>query len=111
MKFNAQDYPGDYAMVVESDDEIREFAEVLHAQGLRWCSGLPYVPPRFGVTIYAFNKGTYWTFPVEVVRSEWPQYKLLYWKDFRDGDDPSITLNFEDIFEPKTQRSENQIHV
>lgn len=106
MKFNVKDYSGDYAMVVESYEEACEFAQVLHDQGMLWSNGMQYVNsfalPR--VKAFDFNRGRYWSSPVEFVRARWPQYKLLYWKDFRDGDVPSITLNFEDIFGLETEK-------
>lgn len=106
MKFNVKDYPGDYVMVVESYEEACEFAQVLHNQGMLWSSGMPYVnsPTLSYVKVFAFNTGTYWSSSVEYVQARRPQYKFLYWKDFRNGDVPSITLNFEDIFELKTEK-------
>lgn len=106
MKFNVKDYPGDYVMVVESYEEACEFAQVLHNQGMLWNSGMPYVNSFVlpYVKVFDFNRGTYWSSPVKYVRVQRPQYKFLYWKDFRDGDVPSITLNFEDIFELKTEK-------
>lgn len=106
MKFNVKDYPGDYVMVVESYEEACEFAQVLHDQGRRWSSGLPYIGSLAlrHVKIFVFNAGTYCSSPVECVQARRPQYKFLYWKDFRNGDVPSITLNFEDIFELKTEK-------
>lgn len=106
MKFNVKDYPGDYVMVVESYEEACEFAQVLHDQGRRWSNKTPYIGSlalRY-VKVFEFNRGTYWPSPVERVRTRGPQYKFLYWRDFRDGDKPSITLNFEDIFELKTEK-------
>lgn len=100
MKFNVKDYPGDYAMVVESYEEACEFAQVLHNQGMLWKSGMPYVnsPALSYVKVFAFNTGTYWSSSVERARAQRPGYKFLYWRDFRDGDKPSITLKFDDIF-------------
>ena len=39
MRFNVNDYPGDYVMLVDSSNEAAEFAEVLNAQGKTLYSG------------------------------------------------------------------------
>lgn len=100
MKFNVKDYPGDYVMVVESYEEACEFAQVLHNQGMLWNSGMLYVNSLAlsYVKVFVFNTGMYWSSSVEHVRAQRPGYKFLYWRDFRDGDKPSITLKFDDIF-------------
>lgn len=100
MKFNVKDYPGDYVMVVESYEEACEFAQVLHNQGMLWNSGMLYVNSLAlsYVKVFAFNAGTYWSSSVERVRALRPQYKFLYWRDFRDDAKPSIALKFDDIF-------------
>lgn len=108
MKFNVKDYPGDYVMVVESYEEACEFAQVLHDQGMRWSNKLPYIDSGSlalrHVKVFDFNRGTYWSSPVEYVQARRPKYKFLYWSDFKDDAAPSITLNFEDIFELKTEK-------
>lgn len=43
MKFNVNDYPGDYVMFCDSSDEAAEFAEVLNAQGKTLLSGSSYL--------------------------------------------------------------------
>lgn len=82
MKFNVKDYPGDYAMLVDSREDIESFCKILDAQGRTWVDGRSY----------------------REYMSYYPQYTFLRWSDFKNDATPSITLNFEDIFGLKTEK-------
>lgn len=99
MGFNVNDYPGDYAMLVDSREDSKEFARVLDSQGRTWSSGISYmkVLPN-GMTCFFFNRGTWCEFSEKYLRSHYPHFTFLHWSDFKDDAKPSITLKFDDIF-------------
>lgn len=105
MRFNINDYPGNYAMLVDSREDIESFCKILDAQGRTWVDGRSYreYMPH-STTCFFFNRGTRYTLSERCIRLYCPQYTLLRWSDFKNDAAPSITLNFEDIFELKTEK-------
>lgn len=98
MKFNVNDYPGDYVMFCDSSDETAEFAEVLNAQGKTLHSGSSYLTTPHHIRAFFFNSGTYSRFADEkTVHRYRPRCRILRWKDF-SSETPDFPLKFEDIF-------------
>lgn len=98
MKFNVNDYPGDYVMFCDSSDEAAEFAEVLNAQGKTLLSGSSYLTIPHYARAFFFNSGTYSRFANEkTVDSYRSGCRILHWKDFSQ-EEPGVLLKFEDIF-------------
>lgn len=96
MKFNVNDYPGDYVMFCDTFDEAMEFAEVLNAQGKTLRSGSSYLTISHCARAFFFNSGTYSRFAGDV-HSYRPGCRILHWKDFSQ-EEPDVLLKFEDIF-------------
>lgn len=98
MKFNVNDYPGDYVMFCDSSDEAAEFAEVLNAQGKTLHSGSSYLTIPHYARAFFFNSGSYSRFAAEeFVRRYHPGCRILHWKDF-SHEAPDVPLKFDDIF-------------
>lgn len=98
MKFNVNDYPGDYVMFVDSSNEAAEFAEVLNAQGKTLHNGSSYLTIPHYVRAFFFNSGVYSRFAGEkAAHSYRPGCRILHWKDF-SSETPDFPLKFEDIF-------------
>lgn len=98
MKFNVNDYPGDYVMFCDSSNETAEFAEVLNAQGKTLHSGSSYLTAPHHIRAFFFNSGTYSRFADEkTVHRYRPRCRILRWKDF-SSETPDFPLKFEDIF-------------
>lgn len=93
MKFNLNDYKGEYAMHCNTKEEAENFCRFLHQNGRRWCNGNSYLQSdnwdRFKIdTIYYFNLGTY-------SKAEYVNYVILEWSDFmeNEGAVSEFTLN------------------
>lgn len=100
MKFNVNDYPGDYAMLCDSSDEAAEFAEVLNAQGRTLRGGRSYLELLAvrGARAFFFNEGTWAPNADEkAIKSCFPRCRILHWKDF-SHEAPDVPLKFDDIF-------------
>lgn len=98
MKFNVNDYPGNYVMFCDTSDEAMEFAEVLNAQGKTLHSGSSYLTIPHYARAFFFNIGVYSRFAGEkTVHSYHPGCRILHWKDF-SSETPDFPLKFEDIF-------------
>lgn len=97
MKFNVNDYPGNYVMFCDTSDEAMEFAEVLNAQGKTLHSGSSYLTIPHYTRAFFFNRGTYSRFADETIVDRCPGYRILHWKDF-SHEAPDVLLKFEDIF-------------
>jgi len=85
MKFNFNDYKGDYVMHCKTEEEAEEFCKLMHEDGRKWCSGESYVE-RLTWDIYKmdmcynFNSGKYCDVPFYIRRD----YKVLEWADFKE---------------------------
>lgn len=84
MRFNIDDYPGDYAMHCKTLREARSFLAHLVSLGRTWNGGESYLgcanwsDKHEEETAYAFNEGRYANF-------EWYKnhgYQILEWSDF-----------------------------
>ena len=83
MKFDINNYKGEYAMHCVTEEEAREFCNYLHSVGKRWWGGMPY-PARIDYdvyyedTVYFFNKGTF----ADVEDAREAKYTILEFSDF-----------------------------
>ena len=102
--FNVNDYPGDYAMLVDSREDAKELARVLDRQGRTWNSGASYMKflPPDSTTCFFFNENTYAVSSEKYLRLHYPHFTFLRWSDFKDDAKPSIALNFDDMFKEST---------
>ena len=83
MKFNINDYKGEYAMHCKTEEEVKIFCRYLNSIGKKWCSGTSY--SRLTIwdnykeqTCYEFNKGAY----SDKSFYEDSGYKILEFSDF-----------------------------
>lgn len=83
MKFNLNDYKGNYAMHCKTKEEAESFCRFLHQNGRRWSDGTSYLKNDFwdeyeDDTIYFFNECTY----DERCSDFEEDYIILEWSDF-----------------------------
>ena len=83
MRFDFNKYPGKYAMHCKSEEEAKEFCEVMHEAGRAWWNMTPYrSQTNWGFedkTVYYFNEGMYG----HIHGRSAQDYKILEWSDFR----------------------------
>jgi len=82
MKFDFNKYPGKYVMRCKTEEEAKEFCEVMHEAGRNWYSETSYLKyTNWGVckgeTVYYFNEGM--CGHIHGVQD----YTILEWSDFR----------------------------
>lgn len=83
MRFNIEDYPGNYAMHCKTFIEAKSFLAYLNGVGRTWCGGSSYIGREQWHnheenTAYAFNEGKY-------IGADWYKdngYTVLEWSDF-----------------------------
>ena len=83
MRFNIEDYPGNYAMHCKTLREAKSFLAHLNALGKTWSGGSSYIrghhwEPHMENTVYAFNEGRYSSMGYYRNIS----YEVLEWSDF-----------------------------
>ena len=85
MKFNFNDYRGNYAMHCKTEEESNDFRRVMHEDGRTWFSNRSYLEYNNynkwrGETCYDFNEGTFYN------RNyfEKTNYTILEWSDFME---------------------------
>lgn len=83
MKFNLDDYKGNYCMHCKTMEEAENFCQVLNRNGKVWSSGDRYTKyTNWDVyqsqTVYYFNKGTFGD--IDLVQEN--QVTILKWHDF-----------------------------
>ena len=83
MKFNIEDYKGNYAMHCKTKEEAKDFCRYLDGLGRKWCDGEKYTENTCwdvykDKTCYAFNVGEY----SSLSYYETNGYTLLEWSDF-----------------------------
>jgi len=115
MKFNLNDYKGNYAMHCKTEEEAESFCRFLHQNGRSWCNGDSYLENDcWDVykrdTIYCFNEGAY----CDVAFTKRVQgYKILEWSNFMENkenvseftlDDPDGWISVKDNL-PDTVRT------
>ena len=82
MRFDINNYQGNYAMHCKTKEEAREFCNYLHSIGNTWESGDSYkTTTNFkynrNKTVYYFNKGTYGH-----ISNCYCYFTILEWSDF-----------------------------
>ena len=102
MRFDIDDYPGDYAMHCATQEEAEIFCDYLHSVGRSWCSGTPYDSgtnwEEYGEdTLYFFNEGTFGS--LEFGHRERENLTILEFRefDFASTAEPVITLSFDEL--------------
>lgn len=95
MKFNLNDYKGDYAMHCKTKEEAESFCRFLYQNGRRWRNGGSYLQfdnwDRFKIdTIYYFNLGTY-------SRAKYVNYVILEWSDFMENTETVSEFTLDDL--------------
>lgn len=85
MKFNIDDYPGNYVMHLATPEESIDFSRVLDGLGKKWVSGHSYLELSYWDDYkhnicYSFNAGMY----DNIERYRDHGYIILEWSDFMD---------------------------
>ena len=98
MKFNIDDYKGEYVMHCKTEEEAKNFLFYLDSIGKKWCDGNSYLRGTkwydYGpYTVYYFNKGTYGG----IHYAEDNGYKILEWSDFMNGEFTKADLRTGDV--------------
>lgn len=83
MKFNIEDYKGNYAMHCKTEEEAKDFCRYLDSVGRKWSSGTKYTADNLwhifkDNTCYVFNYATYSSLSL----SKLSGYTVLEWSDF-----------------------------
>ena len=98
MKFNIENYKGDYVMHCKTQEEANDFCRYLDSVGRKWSTGYNYINnthyDSYGkYTAYNFNQGTY--ADVESYR-KWGVI-ILEWSDFMNGEFTKANLRTGDV--------------
>lgn len=98
MKFNIDDYKGDYAMHCETEEEAKDFCNFLDSIGRRWCTGMSYAKlihydDHKEKTCYDFNNGQYREKNYYAERD----YTILEWSDFMTKNFTKADLKSGDV--------------
>ena len=98
MKFNINDYEGDYAMHCKTEEEAKSFCEYLHKCGLKWSSGDSYFDKTNwehykANTVYDFNDDTF----CDIRYFQRNNYIILEWEDFMNNTFTKADLKTGDI--------------
>ena len=83
MKFNIEDYKGNYAMHCKTEEESKDFCRYLDSLGRKWDNGIKYTELNFwdiskDNTCYSFNYGRC----ASLSYYETNGYTVLEWSDF-----------------------------
>ena len=98
MKFNIEDYKGNYVMHCKTEEEEKDFCGYLDSINRKWISGLSYEDnTKWDVhkqdTYYYFNEGCFSNgYFVNKCR-----YKILEWSDFMDKKFTKADLKSGDV--------------
>ena len=99
MKFNLNDYQGDYVMHCKTKEEAESFCRFLHQNGRKWSSGDSYLEfNRWDLyktdTVYYFNEGMY----CDVVFAKWQEHlTILEWSDFMENKETVSEFTLNDL--------------
>lgn len=98
MKFNLNDYKGDYAMHCKTKEEAESFCRFLYQNGREWCNGDSYLEGDSWdnyerETVYCFNEGTYCS--IEYARRM--NYGVLEWSDFMENEETVSDFTPDDL--------------
>lgn len=98
MKFNLNDYKGDYAMHCKTKEEAESFCRFLHQNGREWRNEDSYLEndrwDRYERdTVYLFNNGSFGG--VEYAKCEGSV--ILEWSDFMENEEPASEFTLDDL--------------
>lgn len=98
MKFNINDYKGEYAMHCKTEEEANDFCAYLDGIGKKWNSGSCYIDNTFynyyeEDTVYEFNEGLFNN--IYCSRSE--GCTILEWEDFMNNTFTKADLRTGDV--------------
>ena len=98
MKFNIDDYKGDYVMHCKTEEEARNFLSYLDSIGKKWNSGGSYLQETEwhhyeSDTVYFFNNGTY----SKIRYAKNIYYTILEWSDFMNKEFTKADLRTGDV--------------
>ena len=100
MKFDINNYNGNYAMHCKTEEEAKDFCNYLHKIGRRWITGGSYAQTTCyeeykGDTIYYFNKGTYGSICTYFLFNS--TTKILEWSDYMNKEFTKADLKTGDV--------------
>lgn len=98
MKFNIEDYKGDFVMHCKTEEEAKDFCRYLDSVGRKWCDGTKYTEMTHwnfdkDKTCYDFNLGVYDS--IEYFYNK--KYQILEWGDFMDNKFTKADLKSGDV--------------
>lgn len=98
MKFNINDYEGNYVMHCKTEEEAKDFCAYLDSVGRKWCNGESYLDVNeWGWyrenTIYDFNEGSYCSVDLAKIYNE----IILEWSDFMSKEFTKANLKTGDV--------------
>lgn len=98
MKFNIEDYKGNYVMHCKTEEEAKDFCRYLDNIGRKWHGGDSYVEftewnEYEEKTCYDFNDGYYASISYYIIDN----YKILEWGDFMDNKFTKADLKSGDV--------------
>ena len=102
MKFNIDDYKGNYVMHCKTEEEDKSFREYLHSVGRKWASGHSYLTLTYwdnekDSACYVFNdnfKGK-----VSIYKSQ--GFTILEWSDFMEKKFTKADLKNGDVIQKR----------
>ena len=85
MKFDINDYKGEYVMHCKTEKEANDFCTYLDSIGKKWCSGDRYIDSNNydhyqENTVYYFNENAY-----GIINNVDADYTILEWEDFMNS--------------------------
>ena len=97
MKFNINDYKGNYVMHCKTEAEARDFCRYLNSVGRKWCSDTSYLEKTCyhdycSDTVYFFNVGTYGS-----KKHIKEIYTILEWSEFINEEFTKADLKTGDV--------------
>ena len=106
MKFNIEDYKGDYVMHCKTEEEAKDFCNYLHSVGRKWSSGDLYTTTTYwmeygGDRVYYFNDGTHGG-----KRYVPDFYTILEWSDFMNNEFTKADLKTGDVIQRRNGKVE-----
>lgn len=98
MKFNIEDYKGNFVMHCKTEEEAKDFCRYLDSLGRKWSDGTKYTELTFWCvykdnTCYDFNNGKYYL----LSSYESKGYIVLEWSDFMDKKFTKADLKSGDV--------------
>lgn len=98
MKFNIEDYKGNYVMHCKTEEEARDFCKYLDGVGRKWCNNKKYTEENYwqyyqDETCYDFNDNSFNAKCFFVGHN----YKILEWSDFMDNKFTKADLKSGDV--------------